>query len=216
MIEPYYDQDGITIFNADCLDVMRDLDLAVCVLVSDPPYGMAYVSNSSKYRSGVPVAGDEDAKLRDRMIEAWGGIGPALVFGNWRVQRPAGTRHRLIWDKGDSPGMGDLSIPWGPGDEEIYVIGDGFVGTRRTNVIRHKMLSASDAERPNHPTPKPVPLMRDLISYCPPSLTVLDPFMGSGTTLRAAKDLGRRAIGIEINKDYCDIAIERLRQGVLL
>jgi DNA modification methylase len=67
-----------------------------------------------------------------------------------------------------------------------------------------------------HPTQKPLPLIKWCINLAEPIETILDPFMGSGTTLRAAKDLGRKAIGIEIEKKYCDIAIERLRQGVLL
>jgi site-specific DNA-methyltransferase (adenine-specific) len=71
-------------------------------------------------------------------------------------------------------------------------------------------------DRPDHPCPKPLPLMRTLIEqFTDPGDLILDPFMGSGTTLRAAKDLGRRAIGIEINEQYCRIAAERMAQGVL-
>lgn len=66
-----------------------------------------------------------------------------------------------------------------------------------------------------HPTEKPIELMRWCLSFAPEAQTILDPFMGSGTTLRAAKDLGRKAIGIEIEERYCEIAANRLRQSVL-
>jgi site-specific DNA-methyltransferase (adenine-specific) len=68
--------------------------------------------------------------------------------------------------------------------------------------------------RSMHPNQKPIALMRWCIEKCPPG-TVLDPYMGSGTTIRAAKDLGRKAIGIEIEERYCEIAAKRLAQGVL-
>jgi DNA modification methylase len=71
-----------------------------------------------------------------------------------------------------------------------------------------------DAPR-EHPTEKPLPLIRWCFSYFPKAQTILDPFMGSGTTLRAAKDLGRSAIGIETEEKYCEIAANRLRQEVL-
>lgn len=108
--------------------------------------------------------------------------------------------------------MGDLSLPWGPSTEEIYVLGDGFVGKRRGQIIR-------DPKRPSgakakHPNEKPIGLMEILIRACPPGV-IVDPFMGSGTTLVAAKNLGRRAIGIELSERYCEIAVRRLAQRTL-
>ena len=67
----------------------------------------------------------------------------------------------------------------------------------------------------DHPTQKPLELMHWCLNFAPNASTILDPFMGSGTTLRAAKDLGRKAIGIEIEERYCEIAAKRLAQGVL-
>jgi DNA modification methylase len=114
-------------------------------------------------------------------------------------------------------GMGDLSLPWGPSTEEIYVLGDGFTGKRGRSVLRFQGIGPYQQSRGErlHPTQKPVSLLCALIAKCPTDWVILDPFIGSGTTLRAAKDLGRRAIGIEIEERYCEIAANRLAQGVL-
>ena len=115
-----------------------------------------------------------------------------------------------MWDKG-SPGMGDLNH-WGPSYELIASAGSGqCVGSRDGSVIRFP--TAASAAR-LHPTEKPVPLLSHLIGKLEPS-TVLDPFMGSGSTLRAAKDLGRKAIGIELSEAYCEAAAKRMSQEVL-
>lgn len=208
--EPYYQDDYVTLYHGSALDVHEWL--AADVLVTDPPYGVAYVSNSSKRGPSRPIAGDDSPALRDDVLDLWHqpGTRPALVFGSWKVDRPERTRHRLIWDKGNSPGMGDLSIPWGLGDEEIYVQGAGFVGKRGTNIIKAPVLSAGDPRRPDHPTPKPIPLMENLIERTPPGWVVADPFAGSGATLLAARNLGRRVIGVEIEERYCELIAKRL------
>jgi DNA modification methylase len=212
MIEPYYQGDDITIYHADCL-VNPDLWTGGDVLITDPPYGMSYVSNFAKFGSTKPIHGDEDTRLRDEALALWGDR-PAISFGTWKMPRPEGVRQILVWDKDIGPGMGDLSFPWGPGHEEMYVFGDGWKGERRSNVIRHKGLGAQDWDRPKHPTPKPVGLMMHLIEYAPPGV-IVDPFMGSGSTLRAARILGRRAIGVEKEEEYCEEAAKWLSQGLL-
>ena len=203
---PYYQDEHVTLYHGDCREITAWLDADV--LVTDPPYGMAYVSNSSKYGSTAPIAGDDSLALRDAMVHMWGD-GPALVFGTWRVDRPTNARHVLVWDKGDSPGMGDLSLPWGPSWEEIYVLGKGFTGRRGGAVLRVNTISAGSNERPDHPTPKPVPLMERLIERCPPGV-IADPFAGSGSTLLAAANLGRKAIGVEFEERYCEWIAKRL------
>lgn len=212
--EPYYSDEFVTLFLGDCLEVREWL--AADVLVTDPPYGMAYESNWNRDKRnakvGTPIAADSGTGARDVALAVWGNR-PALVFGKWTQPRPAATRARLIWDK-QVQGTGDLSIPWGPTDEEIYVLGTGFVGKRGTNIISAQMLMSGDRRRPEHPTPKPLDLMQALIAKCPPGV-IADPFAGSGSTLVAAKALGRRAIGVELEERYCEISARRLAQDVL-
>jgi DNA modification methylase len=165
------------------------------------------------------IEGDESTATRDTVLARWGGK-PALVFGRWSIPHPAATKMVLTWEKGNHVGMGDLSLPWKPNTEEIYVIGSGFTGHRASAVIRRYAVAGTvgraDLGTRLHPVEKPVDLMRELILACPPEWVILDPFMGCGTTIRAAKDLRRQAIGIEIDPQYCAVAAQRMAQGVLL
>jgi site-specific DNA-methyltransferase (adenine-specific) len=210
--EPYYADELVTLYLGNCLELTEWLQADV--LVTDPPYGMAYESNFNRIKGtqkvGRPVAGDENPALRDEALAAWGVDRPALVFGRWDVPRPLGTRHRLIWDKGNSVGMGDLSVPWGHSEEEIYLLGSGFVGKREGNVIRAQMLMSGDKARPDHPTPKPVGLMEVLVGKT--TGVVADPFAGSGATLLAARNLGRPSIGVELEERYCELMATRFSQ----
>lgn len=211
---PYYDEDGITIYHGDCREIDA-WDIAGGVMVTDPPYGINHSSN----RPGAPlrgeqIAGDVDTTCRDSVLTRWMPR-PALVFGTCRAAAPpVKLRAVLVWAKGGHVGMGDLDLPWKQNWEHIYVSGAGFSGRRDSGVLHHNAL-APWAGTITHPHEKPVDLMRDLIGKCPLLADVVDPFMGSGTTLRAAKDLGRRAIGVEIDERYCEIAAKRLAQGVL-
>lgn len=225
---PYYEDDLVQLYHGDCREVTAWLEADV--LVTDPPYGMGYESHAAKKyaqraRSGsitITVTGDKTTELRDGMLERWGDDRPALVFGTWRVYKPLGVLTTLVWDKGDSPGMGQLDVPWGNSHEEVYVLGavGGESGWRRgasgrmASVIRVNGLASRHPDRNGHPTPKPVGLLERLILECPPGV-IADPFAGSGTTLLAAKNLGRRAIGVELEERYCEIAAKRLAQDTL-
>lgn len=200
---PYYADDAVTIYHGDCREILPTL--AADVLVTDPPYGMRMRRTHGGSWHGTTVDGDSDTGLRDEVLEAW--TGPAIVFGTWKAPRPNRVREVLVWDKVISTGLGDLGIPWRPSWEEIYVIGEGFSGRRSHGVLRYGIPTLAQ-ERRDHPTPKPVLLMRELIGKCPPGV-ILDPFAGSGSTLVAAKSLGRKAIGIEIDGDYCATAARR-------
>jgi site-specific DNA-methyltransferase (adenine-specific) len=112
--------------------------------------------------------------------------------------------------------MGDLTLPWKPNTEEVYVLGSGFVGFRSSSVLAYYAIAGTVGQAAkgtrHHPTEKPLGLLRDLIGKCPPDHVIVDPFMGSGTTLRAAKDHGRISVGIECDEQYCAIAVQRLAQ----
>lgn len=219
MPAPYYRGDRVTLYLGDCREIREWL--AADVLVTDPPYGVNWAGIPTSYSRGVPItrgqtpiAGDHSTECRDTALEMWGAR-PAICFGSWKAPRPRGVRHRLIWDKrGMAPGP--VRFPFMTMDEEIYVIGDGFPATsppQRSVITTHEPRSL-EARRIDHPTPKPVGLMELLIGRCPPGV-IADPFAGSGSTLLAARNLGRRAVGVELEERYCEIAAARLSEQVL-
>jgi site-specific DNA-methyltransferase (adenine-specific) len=213
-VTPYYQDDHVTIYHGDCCEILPHV--SADVLVTDPPYGIDYASNQAGAFKGVAIYGDGSTALRDFVIAAWDG--PAAVFGTWKQPRPDGVRAVLTWDKGEGVGMGDLALPWRPNTEEVYILGDGWRGHRGSSVIRDTSVVSwtgnGRGPRRLHPTEKPVPLLRGLIAKAPDHPVVFDPFMGSGTTLRAAKDLGRRAIGVEEDERHCETAARRMGQEV--
>jgi len=117
----------------------------------------------------------------------------------------------LVWDTKGANGMGDLLIPWKPSHQEIYVLGDGFRGRRDNDVIVCAPVQSMATRGRVHPHQKPVALLERLLDKCPPGV-VAYPFAGSGSTLVAARNLGRRVIGVEIEERYCEIAARRLDQ----
>jgi len=213
MADPYYADDSVTLYLGDCLEI--DAWRAADVLVTDPPYGQAYVSNEWGRGAGDKVVGDHDATARDAALALW--AGPALVFGNWRVTRPPNLTNRLLWHKkGRQPGFigASLVVAWYPVDEEIYVIGRGWVGPPVANVYATEEQRTLQPAKVGHPTPKPLGLMEQLLQRCPAGV-VADPFAGAGATLIAARNLGRKAIGVEIEERYCETIAKRLAQDVL-
>jgi site-specific DNA-methyltransferase (adenine-specific) len=215
VMKPYYEHAGITIYHGDCLGILPFVNADV--LVTDPPYGIAYESGKTGHNGGAAlpgITGDDDTSLRDEILAVWGDK-PAIVFGSWKRPRPLCVAV-LTWDKGDHVGMGDLSLPWKPNTEEIYILGKGFIGHRGSSVLSFNAPVSwnSVGFGRQHPNQKPLDLMKHLVGKCPTGV-VLDPFMGSGTTLLAAKNLGRQSIGIEIEERYCEIAARRLAQEVL-
>ncbi len=214
---PYYEDETVTLYHGDCQQITEWLKADV--LVTDPPYGMAFVSSWTTRRR--PIAGDRDSDARDAALALWGHEKPAAVFGTWRVDRPAGTRQVLVWDKTDGvgPGMGDLASAFGTSHEEVYLLGDWPKRgqQRRGSVFRTACAMGNPnglVARSGHPSPKPVGLMEQLVAAAAPGV-IADPFAGSGATLLAARAQGRRSIGVELEERYCEIIAARLAQGDL-
>ncbi len=207
----YYQDDHATIYHGDCLEIMDGLEFDV--IVTDPPYGINATDHRSQpgAASWDAIVGDENTDMVAALFELIDG--PAVVFGANNFPELLPHRGRWIcWDKrltrqADKMLGSAFELAWvntdSGKDRMLRCLHGGVV-----NANGHGL-------RRVHPTEKPVPMLAELIeTVCPPG-TILDPFMGSGTTLRAAKDLGRRSIGIEIDERYCEIAAKRLGQEVL-
>lgn len=205
--------EGVTLYLGDCREIVPTLG-RIDAVVTDPPYGMRYQSGHATdalWGDARSITNDHNTLTRDGIID-WAinyVPGPCLCFGTWRIPRPSMTKMVLIWDKGGALGMGDLSIPWKPDHEEIYVIGSGYIGTRDSgSVLRFPPVQSMAKNGRVHPTEKPINLMMALCKKVPG--TIFDPFMGSGTTGVAAVRLGRQFVGIEIEPKYFDIACKRI------
>lgn len=212
----YYEDDFVTLYHGDCLTEHREW-LDADVLVTDPPYGYSHKSGGGPRGNAswknTSIANDHDTTARDEALTAWGAK-PSLVFGSWKKPKPETTHTVLVWDKGDAAGMGDLSVPWKPNYEEIYVAGKGFKGKRETSILRGHTIISWETSGRTHPHEKPSSLILALLAKCPPGV-VADPFAGSGTTLYAAKAAGRKTVGVELEEQYCEVIAKRCSQEVL-
>ena len=212
MTEPYYSDEYVTLYHGDCLEI--DAWLASDVLVTDPPYGIAWTRGT--YNGAATHTGilhDQTTACRDAALVAWGAK-PAAVFGDFALP-PAMTCQTLIWRKPSDAGIFGSRNGWRRDAEAIYLVGDWpLAPAARSCVLVGGEAMSSYTKATGHPHTKPQDVMQPLIAACPPG-TVADPFAGSGSTLVAAKRLGRKAIGVELDERYCEIAAKRLAQGVL-
>ena len=211
--KPYYQDSHVTLYCGDCREILPELG-KFDLLLTDPPYGESFSSSREGRHKDKPIVGDETTEARDWVLNWWGNDKPGLVFGTWRTP-VSNSKQALVWDKGEASGMGDLSIPWKPNWELIFVIGSGFRGKRTTGVLVGYTVVTWASKGRVHPNLKPPGLMCELMSKCTDAKTIIDPFAGSCTTGVAAKLEGRHATLIEISERYCEIGAERLRQGVL-
>jgi site-specific DNA-methyltransferase (adenine-specific) len=197
-VKPYYQDGSVTIYHGDCREVLPTVEYK-CTL-TDPPYGLGFRGEAW------------DAKIPD--IESWlpfvRTAGTTVVITApttmWDYPRPDWV---LCWTRPGSTSRTAYGAfnHWSPC--LVYGRGRWNPDSKRIPSIQQQVENRGIF----HPSPKPQELMRWLVLGT--EGVVLDPFAGSGTTLRAAKDLGRKAIGIEIDERYCEIAAERCRQETL-
>lgn len=218
-MKPYYADDAVTLFLGDCREVTAWLEADV--LVTDPPYGIGWKrgvneARGSKRHDGI--ANDSDTSARDEVLAMWGER-PGVAFGSIAAPFPPGLRQVLIWHKPPDSGVVGSTTGYRRDIEAIFLTGEWpVVKVRHSAVLRSRQQNSgnpySAAGRTGHPHAKPLDLMEQVIAAAPHG-TIADPFAGSGSTLVAAKQLGRKAIGVELEERYCEITAKRLAQGVL-
>jgi site-specific DNA-methyltransferase (adenine-specific) len=209
-MKPYYESEGIVIYNCDCREVLPELE-PVDLVLTDPPYGMNWTGklgrgkntqggNFSRF-AGVGVVGDDEDFDPTFLLSA----GERIIL--WGFHHFPQYLHRgsvFVWIKKYPDAFGTFLS-----DADIAWMNSGC-GVWCSPVIN----PASFQSERKHPTQKPMKLMEWCIGMGGKAQAILDPFMGSGTTLIAAKQLGRKCIGIEIEEKYCEIAAKRLAQSV--
>lgn len=218
MSAPYYSDDLVSLYLGDGLaDELAWTNADV--LVTDPPYGISWSIDArlSPNRVHDGIVGDESTASRDTALDLWGRSRPALVFGSPLLAPPAGTRQTLVWRKPAGTGFVGAIAGWRRDWEAIYLVGAEWPNggkLPRSAIVETHGSQVSYLLAGGHPHTKPVALMEVLISTCPPGV-IADPFAGSGSTLIAARNLGRQAVGVEIEERYAEIIAARLAQGVL-
>lgn len=228
---PYYDEGGITIYHGDCLEILPKLS-GLDLILTSPPYNLGQTGGTEWTRLDDGYGIHDDAmshpdyvKWQRRVLdECWYALSDtgAIYYQHKPRVKDLGVllptdlhnslplRQIVTWDRGS--GFMRQFTCYVPRYEWILIFAkDAFRILTRDVDDLWRITPTADRD---HPASFPIALARKAIITTPAQL-VCDPFMGSGTTLRAAKDLGRRAIGIEIEERYCEIAARRLAQEVL-
>ncbi len=218
-IEPYYRdwQSDIVIYNADCRDILPLIpDKSIDLVLTDPPYGIGEAAGKNRSRGKLAISKDygalgwDDEPIRQELIDRIIDIPDrAIIFGGNYYYLPP-TPCWLIWDKDNgATDFADCEMAWTNLDMAVRRL-----KWRWNGMLQEDM---GNKEIRCHPTQKPLPVMKWCITKadkCGINNLILDPFLGSGTTAVAAKILGRKCIGIELEEKYCEIAAKRLSQGV--
>lgn len=218
-MKPYYEHNGITIYHGDCRDVYPHA--RANVVLTDPPYGINGASGNINKARGK---GNYKAAFVDDKVYIENVVVPVvrdLVLRVPCVVVTPGNKYFCLYPQPDSfgafyqPAAAGLQVFGNLDAQPILYYGKNALGRNMGVPCSYQLTEAPPAL--DHPCVKPFKAWRRLLSnIARPGHVILDPFMGVGTTLRAAKDLGMRAIGIEIEERYCEIAARRLSQEVMV
>ena len=217
-MNPYYQDANVTLYHGDCREI--DAWESAHLLLTDPPYGIAWNQGRWSRKLGRAVvehegiANDHDTAARDYVVGQWGQIKPAFIFGALNIAPPYGTRQTLIWRKANDAGVFGSIAGWRRDCEAIYMLGNWPGASPARSSIIATSVGTKTYINGGHPHTKPTPLLELLLSHAPGGL-VADPFAGSGSTLVAARNLGRKAIGVELEERYCELIARRLDQMCL-
>lgn len=206
-----------TIYNEDCLETMKRIpDGAIDLILTDPPYGIGEAKGKNKSRSVKAISKDygihswdDEIPSKEIFDEMFRISKNQVIFGgNYFVEYLKNGPCWIVWDKDNGAcDFADCELAW-----------TSFKSATRIRKHRWQGMLQEDMSNKEyrfHPTQKPLPLFKWILNnYSKAEEIVYDPFLGSGTTALACKDLGRRFIGSEISKEYCKIAESRLAQGV--
>lgn len=206
-MKPYYQDDAVTLYHADCREVLPTLG-RFDLLLTDPPYGIKRFKKgfgTTRFCGlGCETKGIEwdiapDEALLSSLLDM---ASLSIVWGMNNLPLPL-TEHFLVWDKEQTvDNFASAEIAW-------------CNLKTPAKVFRMAIHNHNQKKNGGHPTEKPVALMAWCLQLAPDAVTVLDPFAGSGTTGRACKDLGRKCVLIEREEKYCEIAAKRMQQEVL-
>ena len=210
---PYYQDSAVTIYHGDCLEIMPSLTWDI--ILTDPPYGINHPCDfHSRGRGALAGCNDYPAVFGDGVSfdPTWilkHYSKPIILWGaNHYADKLPSSSGWLVWDKERPDGLDQSTceLAWT----------NCIKGVRIFHFLWNGMMRDGERQENYHPTQKPVQLMKWVLGlkWIPEGI-VCDPYMGSGPVVRASKDLGRKAIGIEIEERYCEIAARRLSQEVL-
>lgn len=209
-VQPYYEQDGITIYHGDCRDLLAGLP-RVDVVITDPPYSVGRAEAEFAASGNIAVSLHLASTKASTMLVFGTSSGRGAEFLRSSIRALPHCR-TLAWHRRyvNSPAAG----PWRWDLVLIYAFGKAAFGRPLTSSLLQTDGTKTLAKEMKHRSPVPIQVFEWLYQPFATGL-LLDPFMGTGTSLMAAKRLGGSAIGIEIEERYCEIAANRLSQGLL-